>query len=160
MDTASDVITESLFQENIKTRKELLPWWIKVFSWIFIVFGTIAPVGFVLGLLGYNFSLTIYGLITNDPLSVLGIFIILVFAFKGITAFCFLFQKDLAIIFGTIDAIAGIIICCIVMIYPFINPNGFIRLNFRLELLLLVPYLIRLGKIKGDWAKAVMPLAV
>ncbi len=53
--------------------------------------------------------------------------------------------------FGQIDAILGIVICIFSMSLPFIvNRPGF-GFSIRLELLLLIPFLIKLGKIKNEW---------
>ena len=54
-------------------RRDLIPLWIKVFIWIFLVFGCFVPVGIVLGFLGLSFDLSLYGLETTQPFTVTGI---------------------------------------------------------------------------------------
>lgn len=57
----ADLLTESIL-ENTKRRKQLLPLWIKIFTWIFLIFGTIIPFALVLGILGFSFDVALYGL--------------------------------------------------------------------------------------------------
>ena len=156
MENNEDKLLEEDFTrpEDIKRRRSLLPWWIKTFCWIFLIFGSIAPIGLILGLLGIQFEISLYGLSTNNPISIDGLYLIGIFILKGITALGLWTEKDWAINLGIIDAILGIIVCGFMMfVNPFINiENGF-HLNIRLELLLLIPYLIKLDKIKGDWKK-------
>ncbi|MFN0083088.1 MAG: hypothetical protein ACKVOM_11285 [Ferruginibacter sp.] len=68
-----DVLPENIIALSLIERKKLLPWWIKVFSWIFLVFGVIVPVAFIAGLLGYGIDLSICGLTTTEPISLIGI---------------------------------------------------------------------------------------
>jgi hypothetical protein len=71
---------------------------------------------------------------------------------KGITAFSLWFEKDYAIKLGKIDAIVGIIICTISMlILPFLN-DGF-NIQIRLELALLVPFLLKPNKVEKEWER-------
>ncbi len=152
--TQPDVLTESLLQLKTKRRKDLLPWWIKVFIWIFLIFGAIAPLGFLLGILGYKFEISLYGFETNEPVSIIGTSMILIFLFKGFTAYSLLKEKNWAIILGIMDAIIGIALCSFAMLYPLFYPEAGVSLTFRLELVLLIPYLLKLLKIKPDWEKS------
>ena len=145
----TDLLTDELIQENGIPRKKMLPLWIKIFTWIFLIISVFAPIVFVLGLMGYNAQLALYGLETNEPLSLIGIIITAIFIIKGITAFGLLKEKDWAIKIGIADAIIGIIICTLVMLYPIINPDA--KFSLRLELVALIPYLLKLLKIKPQW---------
>ncbi len=130
-------------------RRKLIPLWIKIFIWIFIVFGCFVPLILLISLSGTQSSLALYGLETNNTYSNIGLLICSLFLFKGITAFGLWTETSWAIKLGIIDAIIGIVICSAVMIAPLFNSNsGF---SFRLELILLVPYLIWLFKIKVSW---------
>lgn len=151
----TDLLTDSLLGLNTKKRKELIPIWIKVFSWIFLIMGAIAFAGLILGVLGYNFQLELYGIKTEGPLSLAGLGLFIIFLFKGYTSYCIIQEKDTAIILGTIDAIIGIAICCLVMIYQLVNRQGGSFFTFRIELLLLIPYLVKLQKIKPDWENTI-----
>lgn len=146
-----DILTLDALQINPKKRKELLPLWIKIFTWIFLAFGLIAPVGLIFGLLGYSFQISLYGLQTDEPLSLIGICLIILFLLKGIIAFGLLREKDWAVTSAITDAIAGIAICIFVMIYPAIMPTTGVSMNLRLELVALIPYLLKMKKIKPEW---------
>ncbi len=136
-------------------RRKLLPVWIKIFTWMFMIFGGIVPVSIIFALLGYEFNMSLYGLSTNSPLSVFGLIIITLFLLKGITAFGLWFEKTWAPDLAQADAVTGIIICGVL---TFISPATFteenltgIRWSFRFELLFLIPYLMKMGKIKPAW---------
>jgi hypothetical protein len=146
-----DLLEDIVQQMNSVKRKSLLPWWIKIFMWIFLIFGIIAPFGLIFGLFGYKFQLALYGLDTNDPLTITGISIILLFLFKGIISFFLLTEQDWAIKFGIIDAITGIVVCILVMLSPMLNPGSNTGFSFRLELLFLIPYLNKMLKIRKPW---------
>lgn len=150
-----DLLTESFLQLNTTKRKELLPWWVKTFCWIFLIFGVIALPAIIFGILGYKFQLNIYGLETSEPMSLIGISIGAIFLFKGITAYSLLAQKKWAIIFGVVDSITGIAICTILVLYSFLNPGSHQNFGFRIEILLLIPYLIKMIKIKSLWENSI-----
>lgn len=145
-------IEESPFEslDKLKRRRQLLPWWMKVFCWVFMLFGVAGVVCLILGLFGIKPDLSFYGFTTNEPFSVYGILIIVIALFKGITAFYLWSEKDEAILFGKIDAIAGIGICLLSMI---LVATNYIVSNsvFRLELLLLALYLWKIFKIENEW---------
>ena len=50
---------------------------------------------------------------------------------------------------GIADAIIGITICILVMLYPIINSEA--KFSLRLELIALIPYLLKFLKIKTEW---------
>jgi hypothetical protein len=112
----------------------------------------ISPIAFILGLFGIQFQISFYGFTTSNPLSYVGLCLIGIFVFKGIVALGLWTEKDWAIILGQIDAVLGIIICIFNMfIYPFINNHTGFGFSIRLELLLLIPFPIKLWNIKIDW---------
>ena len=133
-----------------KKRRDLLTWWIKVFCWFFMLFGLLSIVCLILGFTNTKPLLAFYGFETNEPFSLNGIIVITIGVIKGITAFSLWFEKDFAIKLGKIDAIIGIIICGISMlVLPFVQ-DGF-NFNIRLELALLIPFLLKLNKIQNEW---------
>lgn len=148
-----DLLTESVLQINTIKRKTLLPWWIKVFMWIFLVCGAIVPFVLILGMFGYNVQLAIYGMETNDGISVTGLIIIFLLLIKTLTAYGLLKEKDWAIKAGIIDAVVGISICIILMSYSLINTE--MNFTFRLEVIFLVPYLFKFLKIKAAWENSI-----
>jgi glucan phosphoethanolaminetransferase (alkaline phosphatase superfamily) len=148
----TDILTESILEITSKRKKQLLPWWIKVFMWIFLVFGAIVPFGLIFGIFGYDFDLAIYGLNTNEPYSVVGMTIFAVFILKGVTSYGLVTERNWAIKAGISDAVLGIVICISSMVYAWMNG---INYSFRGELLLLIPYLIKLNKIRSDWENTI-----
>ena len=147
-------MTENTFEEFenkiIIRRRKLLPWWIKIFCWFFMFFGLMSLVCLILGFTNIKPALALYGFETNEPFSINGIIIISVGLLKGITAFALWFEKDFAIKIGKIDAIIGIVLCVISMlVLPFLQ-DGF-NITIRLELALLIPFLIKLNKIQKEW---------
>ena len=135
---------------NTKRRRDLLPTWIKVFCWFFMFFGIAAAFCFILGLFGYKPELEFYGFKTNEVFSINGLLVISIGILKGITAYALWFEKDYAVILAKIDAYFGIVLCGISMlILPFF-ANEFI-LNVRLELALLIPFLLKMNKIENQW---------
>ncbi|GGK58638.1 hypothetical protein ACD591_16165 [Rufibacter glacialis] len=136
-------------------RRDLLPWWMKAFIWFFLLAGGILPIGLVMGLLGYSFSLSLYGFETNNPFSPTGIFLMVLFLLKAITAFGLWTEKNWAIKVGILDAVIGLLACgAAMLVLPLIDTSEGFVFNFRLEPFLLVLYLLRLHKIKNSWQGA------
>lgn len=146
MPEENDILND--FYKPVIFYRNLLPWWMKIFVWLFIVFAVAVPIAIFLKGLGYRFSISLYGLETSDLFSVTGISLIAIFLFKGIVSFMLWTGKRMAVYFGIADALLGIMICSIVM-FGFLNNKS--EVSFRLELLLLLPYLIKLIKIKQLW---------
>lgn len=149
-------MTENSFEEfeNVKKRRrKLLPWWIKVFCWIFMFFGLMTLICLILGFTNIKPALAFYGFETNEPFSLNGLIVISVGLLKGITAFALWFEKDFAIKIGKIDAMIGIVLSVISMlVLPFLQ-DGF-NITIRLELALLIPFLIKLDKIQKEWEES------
>lgn len=81
----------------------------------------------------------------------IGILLSLGFLLKGIVAYSLWFEKDWAINLAMVDAVAGILLCIIEMFgIPFLmdRPGQFV---FRGEILLLIPYLIKLIMLRRKW---------
>jgi len=144
-ESQANILDDIVQRINRVKRKDLLPWWIKVFSWIFLVFGILGILGIVCGILGYQISLSFFGLATKDPFSMDGIVIIGLLLFKAIVSYGLLWEEDWAVIAGIVDAILGIVICILMVFYS----------SYRLEFVFLVPYLFRLLKIKSGWEQSV-----
>jgi uncharacterized membrane protein (DUF2068 family) len=117
-----------------------------------MVLGAIVPVIIVIGIAGLSASLALYGLETTGPMSVTGIVITALFALKGIVAYGLWTEKHWAVDLGIIDAILGIVICSFVMfVYPFVDSTHGFAISFRLELAVLIPYLLKLKKLQSPW---------
>lgn len=147
----NEILDEPLNNLNGR-RRDLLPLWIKIFLWIFMITGIIVPVGIVIGLLGMEMNLSLYGMETVEPLSLIGLFISLLFAIKGLVSFGLWTGKDWALNLAIVDAVLGIGICIAVMfILPFAAENSGFKFTLRLELVALIPYLVKMHKLKPEW---------
>jgi hypothetical protein len=126
-----------------------------VFIWIFMIAGAIVPLAVAVSLFGGTFQIALYGLESNSALNTIGVITLILFLFKGIAAFALWTEKDWAVDVAIVDAIIGIIVCLFVMmVYPFIDDIDGFTINIRLELLLLIPYLLKLQKIKPLWKRS------
>jgi hypothetical protein len=148
-----ELLLEPLLAERVRRRK-LLPLWIKIFIHLFMLMGAVTMLGLVAGLAGMRFHISIYGFESNDPLSLLGLLAAGLLLFKGIVGYGLWTEKDWGVQAGIIDAIIGIALCVFAMVVmPFIDGVDSFSLNLRLELVLLIPYLLRLMAIKPRWSR-------
>ncbi|MBT2619197.1 MULTISPECIES: hypothetical protein [Chryseobacterium] len=149
---------ESAFEEfdvnsNFVRRRDLLPVWIKIFIWLFLIGGSVASLILISGFFLTNVSLSIYGIDSTHPYTIAGFIVCILLIFKGIVAFGLWFELEWAPKAAVIDAITGIAVCIIMMvIIPFVNPN--ISFTLRLELIPLYFYLIKMQKIGKPWLNA------
>ncbi len=125
-------------------RRQLLPLWIKIFLWFFLILGCFVPLGLIASLFFFFFQLSVYGMTTTNPFSLSGLLIMLIMLYKGYTAFALWTGKKNAVLLAQIDAISGMLVCVIVMV---MGPG----IMLRLELIVLIPYLIKMTKIKSEW---------
>ena len=133
-----------------RRRRDLLPWWIKGFCWLFMAFGVASAVCLGLGFTDVNPRLAFYGFESHEPFSPSGLLVIVVGLLKGATAYALWFEKDAAVRLGRADALLGIALCVVSMlIVPFL-ADGF-NVQIRLELALLIPYLLKLNAIRRPW---------
>lgn len=139
------------FVENQIIRRKLLPIWIKVFCWIFILAGLLTVPIIIMGALGMSASLSFYGFSTQSPFSFTGILLILVFLYKGFVAYSLWFEKDNAITLAKIDVAIGVILCILSMVLmPLIDSIGF-KITFRLEIIVLLLFYHKINKIEYEW---------
>lgn len=139
------------FDNNVLTRRrDLLPTWIKIFLWIFLIGGAVAAGLLIAGSLITQTSLSLYGMNANHPYSMTGLLIFSLFLFKGIVAYGLWFEQKWAPQAAIADAIIGIAVCLIMMaIIPFMYPS--ISFTLRLELIPLYFYLKKMQSIKKTW---------
>jgi hypothetical protein len=146
-----NVLDSSIERLNTKiSRRDLLPWWMKTFCWIFMIFGVLSTFSLILGFTNYKPMLAFYGFESNEPFSLYGLIVIGVGIFKGITAYALRFEKDFAIKFGKIDAIIGIGLSGLSMLILPIFIDG-LNMKIRFELILIAPFLLKLNKIEKKW---------
>ncbi|MBK1896912.1 hypothetical protein JHL15_14180 [Chryseobacterium sp. YIM B02567] len=146
---------ESAFEEfdlknNFTRRRDLLPVWIKIFIWLFLIGGTTAAILLISGSFLTNVSLSIYGIQANHPYTIPGLIICALLILKGIVAYGLWFEQEWAPKAAIIDAIVGIASCTIMMvIIPFVSST--ISFTLRLELIPLYYYLIKMRQIEKSW---------
>jgi len=133
---------------NISRRRKLLPWWVIGFTWMFLLFGAIVPVAIVLGILGFEFQLSALGLATTEPLSLTGLAVTLIFAFKGFIAYGLWTEKEWAVRWAKMDAIVSVVICCATTLNSVLMAGV---VTFRLEFILIIPFYIKMNNIQYDW---------
>lgn len=135
---------------NFTRRRNLLPVWIKIFLWIFLIGGALAIILLMAGPFLSHTDLSLYGINANHSYSMTGLLICSLFIYKGIVAYGLWFEQKWAVQAAIVDAIIGIAICLIMMaIIPFTVPN--INFTLRLELIPLYFYLVKMQKIKTIW---------
>jgi hypothetical protein len=148
----NDEILDGDVESSKNRRRNLLPIWIKIWLWIFLVLSLIVPIGLLAGFLDALFPISLYGIETNEPLTLIGIALMLLYGFKGVVALNMWVEKKQAIQLAIIDAYVGIAICVfVVIVLPLIQFQDELHLNFRLELVALILYLIKMKKIKTEW---------
>ncbi|MES2108038.1 MAG: hypothetical protein V4577_04795 [Bacteroidota bacterium] len=135
--------------KKYKRRRSMLPWWVIGFIWIFMVFAALVPVAIVFGAMRLTFQVSLLGLSAADPFSGTGIFVMLLFAYKGLVAFGLWTEKTWAIDLAKIDAALSTVICLGTMGYSLFGPGGMFSL--RLELIATIPYYFKMNQIEYDW---------
>lgn len=145
----------SAFQEfetkgNFTRRRSLLPLWIKIFLWFFLIGGSFAALFLIIGPFLNKIDLSLYGITAIHPYTLPGMIVTLLLIFKGIVAYGLWFEQKWAPQAAIIDAITGIAVCTIMMvIIPFTVPH--ISFTIRLELIPLYFYLVKMREIKQLW---------
>ncbi|WP_332452755.1 hypothetical protein [Chryseobacterium aquaticum] len=137
-------------KDNLARRRSLLPIWIKIFTWLFLIGGAVAIGILICGFFLTNINLEIYGIQASHPYTLTGFSISILLIYKGFVAYRLWFQEKWAPRAAIIDGIMGIAICIIMMIIiPFTHSN--INFTIRLELIPLYFYLQKMQKIKPIW---------
>jgi hypothetical protein len=142
--------------ENRETvrRRSLLPMWIKIFIWLFMILGLVSVPLFIFGLIGSGFYIELYGLKSSVPTSFVALFLEIIFLFKCVVSFCLWFEEKQAIRLGIVDAAFGILVCLLCM-FDFPSNVGIqAQRSFRLEIIFLIAYLIKLIRVRARWESA------
>lgn len=150
MEEVNEIIDDNLTEERIIRRRDLLPWSIKIFLWIFWLLSSFLPIGIVMSFLDINTDFALYGLETSYLFNPMGITLTLIFTLKWMVCFGLWTEKNWGARLAMLDAIVGLIMCAWVMlVYPlFYESSG---INFRIEIFLLIPYLWWSIKISSEW---------
>lgn len=135
--------------ENIKTirRREILPWWIKFFSWVFMVAAVITCLTPIQFLFGQVPLISLYGFHSDAffPFSLL--FLYFLFIMNGLVGYMLWFEKDKAIDFGKICVLIGIAACIGSFIFSMVDGN----FTIRLEVIALIIFYRKLSSIEYRW---------
>ena len=146
----NSVFEEFEVKNNFARRRSLLPVWIKIFIWIFLIRGSVATVLLMAGLFLNKVDLSLYGITATHPYTLTGFLLCILLIYKGIVAYGLWFEQKWAPQAAVIDAITGIAVCIIMMgVIPFTVPN--INFTIRLELIPLYFYLQKMKKIRKTW---------
>ncbi len=138
--------------DSLVNRRSLLPIWIKIFLWIFMFFGVLIPVGILLNVLfGLSVPISLYGLSTMHLFSAKGLFLTILFGIKAFVSFGLWTEKEWAVNLAIIDAVLGILICISVMLINLFLIEERMHITIRLELVALIPYLIKMRRIMDHW---------
>ena len=130
-----------------KSRKELIPLWIKIFGWLFLVLGVVAPILYVASAI-FDFEATyeMFGLsYTGSAYAAMPMLISFIILVNGLCAYGLLFQKDWGLMSCLVMGYIGLLITLVSMFIYL--PD----LTIRLEPLLQIPYLVKLHKMKPQW---------
>lgn len=149
--SANTILDQQVGSTSIRRRK-LQPWWMKAFSWVFMIFGAMIPVVFIMASMQMNSKIAIYGLETTNPISIVGVALTLIYILKGITAYGLWFEKDWAIKLGFVDVAVGFVAClCVMVVFPLLHMYGAEGMTFRVEILFLAFFLSGLWRIRKQW---------
>jgi hypothetical protein len=138
-------------------RKKLVPLWIKIFGWFFIIMGIAVPLLFIVIIfINQPVTFEIFGLQhEGSPFDPMALLISAIIISLAVSAYGLLFGKTWGLTLCLITGYGGLIICLGTMIYSLIALS---ILTIRLELIAQIPYLLKLHKIKPFWNSNI-PLA-
>lgn len=131
-------------------RKQLIPIWIKMFGWLFIISGSLVPLYVIYGAVtGVEGTFGLYGLEgTGSVTSPLPIAIMLLFVAHAVCAYGLLFGKSWGVNACIALAYISVLLCLVPTIIEIARHSS---LFFRLELIILIPYLVKLHKMLPGW---------
>ena len=131
-------------------RQQLLPLWIKIFGWLFILLGALVPVLLVASMfVTIKASFNIFGVqIEDDAQAGVAMVVALMFIANAVCAYGLLFGKDWGLSACLIAGYVGVAMAIATIIGQAFS-EGTVRL--RLELIIQIFFLIKLHKIKPFW---------
>jgi hypothetical protein len=136
--------------DTSQARKALIPLWIKIFGWLFIVMGALVPFLYIGSLIfGFSASYAMFGLeYEGNAKALMPLVISTVILINGLCAYGLIFGKDwglsACIVFGYI----GLALTLGSMLFEVIF-NG--SMMIRLEPIIQIPYLVKLNRLKAQW---------
>jgi uncharacterized membrane protein YagU involved in acid resistance len=143
MNEVNDSIENQIFE---------IPKWLKYFAVLFTITGVGVPIVILLNIIGFETVISIYGLNSNSIFHWSGILIVLVFSIKFLVSYGVLKRRKWSFRLAITDAFIGILICIFNFgIFDILTNKSNVNFELRLEIFLLVPYLIYLLKTKSKW---------
>ncbi|WP_449387248.1 hypothetical protein [Chryseobacterium lineare] len=79
---------------NFTRRRNLLPVWIKIFVWFFLIGGSISALFLGIGPFVRQFKISIYGIDAHHPYTVPGLIVSFSYIYKGIVAYGLWFEQN------------------------------------------------------------------
>lgn len=142
----ADVLQPTFSADTISRRKALIPNWMKVIGWLFIVLGTVTPLFHVYVMLtgGIGTYMMFGWSYQGPPLAWMAMFISALIVINACCAYGLLFAKDWGLTACIVFGYVGLILAIMSMFFA----EG---VKIALEPLVQIPYLIRLHQIKAQW---------
>jgi len=143
-------MTQEVELSQDEVRRNLVPLWIKIFGWIFILIGVLAPIMLLLPFLAADVEVNFdfLGLTYADSeVTPKLIFIVFSSVFFAVSAFGLLRGKSWGLAACLINGFYGLAICVYVMVSSLSEGT----ISIRLEPIVQVIYLVKLFKIKEQW---------
>ena len=138
---------------QISRRRDLLPRWILLLTFLFLIFGAILPIWIISGIFKPKFHITLLGISTHNPLAPVCLITTFYYFYKALVAYALWTEKYRAIKLARVDAIFSILLCCFSVWQIFAVPQGNASqlLNSLISLLISVLYLVKMNKIQLAW---------
>ena len=140
--------TPNFITAHVNRRRDLLPLWIKFFVWFFFISIAAIPMAFIFAALGKPFTISLLGLSSAKPFSAMGLFLLALYAIKGVISYGLWTEKGWVITLAQADAVFSLAVCCFAMVY---NMMVLHSLSLRFELIIIVFYFVKLRDIANDW---------
>ena len=132
-----------------RARRNVLPTWIKVFSWMFLLIGGAVPMVVVVGLIRRTtISVALFGFqYSGSALDLEGLLLAGMLAGCGVTAYGLLWGRSWGQFAAIATGWAGLALC---IASVFVRPG----LNIPLEPFLLIPFVVAMHRRKAAWNEA------
>ncbi|MEZ4804284.1 MAG: hypothetical protein R2852_02020 [Bacteroidia bacterium] len=132
----NEIIDSEEVGESLARRRHLLPIWVRIFIWIFLVFGVFTLPILLIASAGNGVYLSAFGLSTTDAFSLTGLIILSIYFANGVVAFMMWFEKKKAIHVAQIVAVILFLFSAYMMFFSHAGTIGF---TIRFELILVNP---------------------
>ena len=138
-------------------RRALVPLWIKIFGWLFLLMGAAVPIlPITTAVSGNPASYQILGLsYVGSPYHPMALLISGIVLALAVSAYGLLFGKPWGLKACLITGYGGVALAVATMAYSLFALN---TLTLRLELIAQIPYLIKLNELKPLWSEPASPV--